>query len=686
MPPDQAQAQAENTLRLIAVIPVIPLLIAGLLAVWEPKNKWRASLTAIGGMVVACIFSLLAVIHVAVEETSLMPFNFTWLEFGGHSLRLGWVLDPLSSIMLAMITFVGTLIFVFSARYMEEDENYSKFFCYLSIFAAAMLGLVIANNLLLLFICWELVGLASYLLIGFWYHKPSAAAAAKKAFITTRIGDLGLFIGMLWLYSETGTLLFFDGGNGCLEQSAIAKLVGQGTMIGMAVSTAISLLIFCGAIGKSGQFPLHVWLPDAMEGPTPVSALIHAATMVAAGVFLMARVHPLVAAAPSGVAVSTALQVMTWIGAITAVFASLIAIAQFDIKRVLAYSTVAQLGYMFMGLGVGGKYAVAVGMFHLITHAFFKALLFLGSGSVIHGCHHEQDMRKMGGLRKLMPWTFGTYALGTVALAGVVPFAGFWSKDEILHKAWAWEPSTWPFVLGLFGAMLTAFYMTRQMVYVFCGPYRGEDPEQKPHESPLMMTVPLVILAVFAVILGFLLGFPKWPLFQAFIDQETPHMHTTWGSFFGFAAISTFVVAVGGILGWFFYGVEPTTRSTDPDELETRMPEIFRVLQNRVYIDELYEVSVIAWHRTFGRFCDWVDQAVVSAGVAIVSLLALVVAWVSRLFDEYAVNGGFDKGCRETRRGGSFFSGLQNGQVQEYLRVIGVAVVLFVLILMIGGK
>lgn len=678
---------AKTSLYVLPVIPLLPLLVAAVLAVWEPRRKRTAFVWAAAAMAASCFFSLMAVLHVATTETHRYPNNFTWLEFGSFSLELGWVLDPLSAIMVVMITFVGALIFFFSAGYMEEDENYTKFFCYLSLFAAAMLGLVIANNLLLLFICWELVGLASYLLIGFWYHKPSAAAAAKKAFITTRIGDLGLFIGMLWLYAETGTLLFFDGGNGCLEQSAIAKMVGQGTMIGMTVSTAISLLIFCGAMGKSGQFPLHVWLPDAMEGPTPVSALIHAATMVAAGVFLMARVHPLLAAAPPGVSVSTALQVMTWVGAITAVFASLIAIAQFDIKRVLAYSTVAQLGYMFMGLGVGGKYAVAVGMFHLITHAFFKALLFLGSGSVIHGCHHEQDMRKMGGLAKHMPLTFYTYAIGMMALAGVVPFAGFWSKDEILHKAWAWEPSTWPFVLGLFGAALTAFYMTRQMYYVFAGQYRGEEgsDEQLPHESPGIMVWPLLILAGCAFLLGWMLGNPWWPLFQAFIDQETPHSHWSWGTL-GFWVLSTAVVAIGIGLGWFFYGMEPTTRSTDPDELETRMPETFKVLQNRVYIDELYEVSVIAWHRAFGRFCDWVDQKVVSAGVAIVSLLALALAWISRLFDEYAVNRGFDKGCGEARRGGGFFSGLQNGQVQEYLRVIGVAVVLFVLILVIGSR
>src|SRR5206468_1741657 len=312
--------------------------------------------------------------------------------------------------------FVGTLIFIYSVGYMAHDDNFTRFFCFLALFASAMLGVVISNSLLLLFICWELVGLTSYLLIGFWYHKPSAAAAAKKAFITTRIGDLALLLGMVWLYSQADTLLFYNGGRGCLERTVLVKLAAQATSLGMMASTGIALLIFCGAVGKSGQVPLHVWLPDAMEGPTPVSALIHAATMVAAGVFLVARVYPLMAATPLDAhGTSTALQVVTWVGVITAVFAASIAVAQSDIKRILAYSTVSQLGFMMMGLGVGG---VAVGMFHLITHAFFKALLFMGAGSVIHGCGEEQDVRRMGGLSNRMPVTFATYAIGMLALSG----------------------------------------------------------------------------------------------------------------------------------------------------------------------------------------------------------------------------------------------------------------------------
>ena len=362
------------------LIPVLPLVASGVIAINKQPQRKLAVALSIGSMVLAFLLSLCAfsatLIHHGESGVFREVAGFNWLQFGGQWLQLGWVLDPLTAIMLVMVSFVSLLIFIFSVGYMAHDENFMRFFCFMSLFAAAMLGVVIANNLLLFFVCWELVGLTSYLLIGFWYHKPSAAAAAKKAFITTRIGDLGLLLGMVWLYAETGTLNFYADGHGCLESSALTAMVTHMTAAGMAVSTAIGLLIFLGAVGKSGQLPLHVWLPDAMEGPTPVSALIHAATMVAAGVFLVARVYPLMSAHPEGAAAETAaLQVVTWVGALTAIFAASVAVAQTDIKRILAYSTVSQLGYMMLGLGVGG---VAVGMFHLITHAFFKALLFLG--------------------------------------------------------------------------------------------------------------------------------------------------------------------------------------------------------------------------------------------------------------------------------------------------------------------
>ena len=478
------------------LIPALPLLAAGLTAVCRRERRRRAAGLAISSMALALGLSIAAFLKTLAPGAHDGVFrevrNFAWFQLGEASVKLGWVLDPLTASMLVMVSLVGLLIFIYSVGYMGHDANFNRFFCFLSLFAAAMLGLVLANSLLLLFICWELVGLTSYLLIGFWFHKPSAAAAAKKAFLVTRIGDLALFLGLLWLYRESGTLLFYDGGNGCLEQSALAKLVTQTLGCGMAASTAIALLIFGGAVGKSGQVPLHVWLPDAMEGPTPVSALIHAATMVAAGVFLVARVYPLMATVPAQPVAaevtrltSSALQVVTWVGAITAVFAALIAVAQTDIKRILAYSTISQLGYMMLGLGVGG---VAVGLFHLLTHAFFKALLFLGAGSVIHGCQDEQDIRRMGGLRKFMPVTFATYAVGMMALAGVIPLAGFWSKDAILHAAHAWSPSHGPFYLGLFGALVTAFYMTRQVCYVFLGERRRMVPVSSEGGSPKPLT------------------------------------------------------------------------------------------------------------------------------------------------------------------------------------------------------
>ncbi|MDQ6860557.1 MAG: NADH-quinone oxidoreductase subunit L, partial [Verrucomicrobiota bacterium] len=465
------------------LIPAVPL-AASLIILSLHKSRRRAACTiAIAGQLIACALAVLAFTRTVAVPGFHADHNFTWFTFGDQALRIGWVLDPLSAAMLLMITFVALWIFVFSVGYMGEDKNFARFFAYLSFFTAAMLGVIIANSLLLLFVCWELVGLASFLLIGFWIERPSAAAAAKKAFITTRIGDIGLFLGLLWLYKRTGTTLFFDHGAGSLETAALR---GIG-----ASATAIALLIFCGAVGKSGQFPLHVWLPDAMEGPTPVSALIHAATMVAAGVFLVARVYPLFAlGAVHGV--TTSLTVVVWIGVITALMASLIAIAQYDIKRILAYSTVSQLGLMMVSLGVGGATA---GIMHLLAHGFFKALLFLGAGSVIHGSHHEQDIRKMGGLRGIMPVTFATYAVGMMALSGVpLLFSGAWTKEEILHATAHWPSSRVPYYLTMLGVVLTAFYMTRQMIYVFFGARRSAS--EHAHESPRVMTLPLIVLAV----------------------------------------------------------------------------------------------------------------------------------------------------------------------------------------------
>jgi NADH-quinone oxidoreductase subunit L len=687
------------------LIPVMPALAAGLSAFAKQRNRKFAASVAIGSMFLSLLLSLVAFAQVigfsGPGMQSRQVFNFPWFQVGSEWLKLGWVLDPLAAVMLVMVTFVGLLIFIYSIGYMSHDENFARFFCFLSLFASAMLGVVIANSLLLLFICWEIVGLTSYLLIGFWYHKPQAAAAAKKAFITTRIGDLAFLLGMIWLYSEAGTLLFYDAGAGCLDHSALISLVAQTTSIGMAVSTGIGLLIFCGAVGKSGQVPLHVWLPDAMEGPTPVSALIHAATMVAAGVFLVARVYPLMnihSGTDLSLTPTTALNVVTWVGAITAVFAATIAIAQDDIKRILAYSTVSQLGYMMMGLGVGG---VAVGMFHLITHAFFKSLLFMGAGSVIHGCHEEQNIRRMGGLRKLMPITFATYAVGMLALCGFpLFFSGFWSKDAILHAASIWSVSRVPFYLGAIGVLLTAFYMTRQVYYVFFGESRLAEPlggaphaakttgATTPRESAAAMTTPLIILAAFSMLLG-LIGTPAWPWFTSFLDGQQSKFDLRGfaeNGIFSIMLTSTMIVFLGLGLGWWFYGRRPIERANTSDALERLQPHIFNVLRNGFFVDRLYEATILRFNAWCGRACDWLDRWVWGGAVKLVTYLALGLSWLDSSLDVFVVNPSFDQGCHGVIRGGQILSRLQSGRTQSYLRIVGIAFAALVLFLIWGRR
>jgi len=689
------------------LIPAIPLAAAALISVTPKEGKRLAMGASIGAMAISLLLSIGAFARTLGGDSHGGVFrevyDFQWFDFGHSSVSLGWVLDPLTASMVVMVSFVSLLIFIYSAGYMAHDWNVTRFFGFLSLFGAAMLGLVIANSLLLLFMCWELVGLASYLLIGFWFHKPSAAAAAKKAFITTRIGDIAFFVGILWLYAGTGTLLFYDHGNGCLEQSALENLVAQATFEGMAVSTAIGLLIFCGAAGKSGQVPLHVWLPDAMEGPTPVSALIHAATMVAAGVFLVARVYPLLEVdLGNGIGQGAALSVIAWVGAVTAVFAALIAVAQTDIKRILAYSTVSQLGYMMLALGVGGYVA---GVFHLLAHAFFKALLFLGAGSVIHGCHEEQDIRRMGGLRRLMPITFATYAIGMMALAGVpVFFSGFWSKDEILHSAYEWPLSHGPFLLGLAGAFLTAFYMTRQMSFVFFGEYRGETgvgndhgpaPHAKGghgkshgiHESPKVMTAPLRILAVGAVLLG-VIGTPAWPWFHGYLSGHPATFEIGRlfeGSTLFIMSLSTVALALGIFLGWRFYGRKPPKKAGDMDALEKVNADGFGLLREKFRVDEIYDATIVAGNLNLARFCQWMDQSIASGAVRIASLALLALSWMNRGIDEILINGGFDQGCKEVRQTAAGVSQWQGGQAQKYLWVMALSAAVLVIAIAWGG-
>jgi len=653
------------------LLPAVPFAAAVLILSLGKSRRKSAAVLAIGGQIVVLAISIAAFLPTLQTQGFRAVQNFTWFSFGEQTLRLGFVLDPLAAAMLVMISLVSLCIFVFSVGYMADDKNFTRFFAYLSFFSGAMLGVVIANSLLLLFMFWELVGLASYLLIGFWIERPSAAAAAKKAFITTRIGDMGFFLGMLWLYNRSGTLLFYDGGRGCLEGAGLALLGASPAIAGF-----VALLIFCGAAGKSGQFPLHVWLPDAMEGPTPVSALIHAATMVAAGVFLVARVYPLFSlGAINGV--TSSLTVVVWVGVTTALMAALIAIAQADIKRILAYSTVSQLGLMMVSLGVGG---VAAGIMHLLAHGFFKALLFLGSGSVIHGCHGEQDIRKMGGLRRLMPVTFGTYAIGMMALSGVpLFFSGGWTKEEILHATAHWPRSHAPYYLMLAGVVLTALYMTRQMIYVFFGNRRSA--AEHAHESPRVMTMPLIVLAIGTVFLSVVLT-SAWPWLDGYLTGEPIR--------FDIARVIqpmlfiSFVLVSGGIaLGIWFYrkaGAQDRDRSAEVDPLEYAEPALFRFLANKMWIDELYARTIIAFAWASARLSDWMDRyfwdGLVRGFGAIAQLLGIFTADV----DERGINAGVDETTVGARGLGRLLSSAHSGQIQIYLGVVAVGMLALLLL------
>ncbi len=475
------------------LIPALPLAGFVLILLFgrrlgEPRAGYLATLMCAGAFAVTAgvFFDLLSMDEHHRAHTEKL---FTWMPVGSLQIDMAFLADPLSITMALFVTGIGTLIHLYAVGYMHGDPKFSKFFLYLNLFAFSMLMLVLGENLLVTFLGWEGVGTCSYFLISFWHTRESAATAGKKAFVTNRVGDWGVMVAMFLAFSAVGTLSY-AGLNAAAESGALAE----------STATGITILLLVGAAGKSAQLPLYLWLPDAMEGPTPVSALIHAATMVTAGVFLLTRVNPVIAHAADW-----APTVIAVVGAATALFAATIAVAQSDIKKVLAYSTVSQLGYMFLAVG-SGAYVAAI--FHMVTHAFFKALLFLGSGSVIHGMHHEQDMRKMGALRLLMPVTAITFIIGWLAIAGVPPFAGFWSKDEIL--LFTYEKSPVLYVVGLLTALLTAYYMTRQVILVFFGEARWKDQADehgahgdfKPHESPAVMLLPLVVLAGLSIVGG----------------------------------------------------------------------------------------------------------------------------------------------------------------------------------------
>jgi NADH-quinone oxidoreductase subunit L len=554
---------------------VIALPLAGALflhffgrRVGEPRAGYLASFAVAGSFAIALGAS---VPFFSNSSHGAQIMLWEWMPSIGASFEINW--DPLAALMTLVVTGVGSLIHIYAIGYMHGDPRFSRFFTYLNLFAASMLTLVLAGNFAMLFLGWELVGLCSFLLISFWFTKPSAAAAGKKAFIVNRIGDLGFLIGLMLIFLSFQTLSF----TGIFERAE--------EVLSPNMATAIGLLMLVGAAGKSAQIPLYVWLPDAMEGPTPVSALIHAATMVTAGVYVIARSAAIFEISPvAGPVVAT-------IGAVTALWAATIAIAQTDIKRVLAYSTISQLGYMFLAVGAAGYVA---GVFHLMTHAFFKALLFLGAGAVIHGMHDQQDMRKMGGLRKAMPVTAATMAIATIAIAGIPPLAGFWSKDEILGVAFGkggWFSVLW--VVGLVTALLTAFYMTRQFVLVFMGEPRW-DPDVHPHEAPRLMTVPLIVLAGLSI-LGGLVNTPFRLGLEHFLEPSFEGVHVAhppegWGMFALLAALSVGAGLAGAAAAVLTYN--------RPAELwrrfETSFGKLWEAWQNAYWVDDLYGMAIVA--------------------------------------------------------------------------------------------
>ena len=568
----------------------LPLLAAALITLFTQHDRKLSAGLSIGAVVAGFVLSVIFISGAGWEPASRESVA-NWLTIGDFQVDFDLRFDPLSLLMMLIVTGVASAIHIYSWGYMSEDRAFARYFACLSLFTFSMLGIVLANNFVMLFIFWELVGVSSYLLIGFWFEKPSAADAGKKAFITNRLGDFGFILGILIVWAMLGSLNF-----AVLQE----KLAGSPGALG-TVGTLAGLLIFCGAMGKSAQFPLHVWLPDAMEGPTPVSALIHAATMVAAGVYMLCRVFFLLNA--------PALEAIAWIGGFTALLSALIAVQQNDIKRILAYSTLSQLGYMVMGVGLGGP---SQAMFHLSTHAFFKALLFLGAGSVIIAVHHEQDIWKMGALRQKMPVTFWTFMAGTLALAGLWPFSGFFSKDAILAKAA--EKSAPLFLLGALVAALTTFYMFRLVFVVFFGAGKSGSVEHA-HESPGVMAWPLRVLAVFSTIGGFV-GLESIygrqspageaePAFSFGLQLFLPFTHSPLAAFSGlFAALLGFGAAYA------------LYRQAATDPLPEKLGVAARWMRERFYLDELYEATVIRLHDFLAAIADWIDRWII-AGLAV---------------------------------------------------------------------
>ena len=626
----------ENSENFGWVILFLPLVAAVIITLFTRTNPRVSAQISIGAALISFLTTLVLFAFLRASGASHLPqMRVTWLWVDDLRVDIGLKLDYLSLVMALIVTGVGSLIHIYSAGYMQGDRTYSRYFACLSLFTFSMLGIVLADNFVMMFIFWELVGVSSYLLIGFWYERPAAADACKKAFITNRLGDVGFLIGILLVWATMGNHLNFEE----LQE----YLSGHADAYGM-VATAAGLLIFCGAAGKSAQFPLHVWLPDAMEGPTPVSALIHAATMVAAGVYMLCRVFFLF-----NVPASHALEVIAWIGGFTALLAALIAVQQNDIKRILAYSTLSQLGYMVMAVGLGGP---TPAMFHLTTHAFFKALLFLAAGSVIHGLHHEQNIWKMGALRTKMPVTFWTFMVGTLALCGLWPLSGFYSKDSILALALA-AHNIPLFVLGVFVAILTTFYMFRLVFVVFFNQPKSEAVAHA-HESPGIMVWPLRVLAVMSVI-GGVIGIEA--IYQKQFEPEStaaamgfmgqlfePFNAQPMGAYAGLGA-----VIFGFFLALSLYG----RASVDP--LPAKLGWLARAMRNRFYFDELYERILIPYTQE-------------------------ALAKLANAFDRWIISGLAVRGSSGTTELlGRALRLVQTGSIQTYafLLVAGVALVLY---------
>jgi NADH-quinone oxidoreductase subunit L len=605
-----------HLLTLIVVLPLVGFVLNGILG----KRLGNRFVTAVGcGLpIVAFLLAIKCFVDLSAGGGApLIDVAYTWANIGGRTFEVAFYFDRLSAVMTLIVTGVGSVIHVYSTGYMHDDRSYARFFAYLNLFLFFMLSLVLGRSLLVLFVGWEGVGLASYLLIGFWFEDPVNARAGKKAMVTNRIGDAGFLLGMFLLYFAFGTL----------DMDRINAAYASGAVPAISASLA-GLLLFVGATGKSAQIPLHVWLPDAMAGPTPVSALIHAATMVTAGVYLLARMSGLYLHAPEASAVVAA------IGAATAFFAASVALAQTDIKKVLAYSTVSQLGFMFVALGVG---AYGVAIFHVTTHAFFKACLFLGAGSVIHALAGEQDIRKMGGLMRRIPVTFWTFAIATAAIAGIPPLAGFWSKDEILWNAFASSRGGSPLLWAVMAAtaLMTAFYMFRLLWLVFVSPSRMEpEAEHHVHESPLSMTSVLVILAAASAVGGFvavphflepLLPLPAVP--EPLEHFETPLL------------VVSVVIAVAGIAGaWLMYG-SGLARAA---ELVKHFAGLHRLLYNKYFVDEAYE-------NILGKPLTWISDYV-----------------FLRFGDRFLLDGTLNGMARLAYRGAGLLSRVQGGSLHRY--------------------